>query len=693
MVDDRPSLSGLFAPDSIALVGASADPEKLAGRPYRFLREHGYDGDLYLVNPNRDEIDGRTCYDAVGDLPATPDVALVLVPARSAPDLVRDCGDHGIDFAIVIASGFAETGTHGRARQEELRAAARESGIRLVGPNSEGFLNLQAGVAASFSSICKRDDLLPGGIGFVTQSGAFGGALFQLTQDRGLGASTWISTGNEADVDTLEVIAYLVEDPATDVVVTYIESVTRGRRLLAIGRRAAATGTRIVAMRVGASERGRRAAESHTGSLASDDRIYDSVFRQAGVLRVRSTDEFLDLVTALSRTHDGMLPDAGGGLGVVSMSGGAAVLIADTADRLEVPLAELDAETVDAVSAEIPSYGSATNPLDVTAAAISDHAVFDRCIRAVAGDGSVEGLLIQFGNSGRDVVETFQEDLVSLRRDARVPILTVFTGSRPRSATARSLREAGILVFEDPVRAVQTYGALHRRGVFLDRVGSETRSLDSWSADGVVNRDTLPTDDWPGLESALADAGLPFAQTRRVADGDEAVAMADAIGYPSVIKSDPLAVAHKTEADGVRTGVAADEVREAFEAVHSAGAPVVVQETVDGIETIAGVVDDDDFGPVMVFGPGGVFVELFGEDAFTYRALPVDERMASRMIAETPVDRLLDGFRGTAGDTDALARALSGLSSVYERYALREIECNPLVVTRDRACAVDLHVE
>jgi len=691
MPDDTTSLSRLFDPDAIALVGASADPDKLSGRPYRFLRDHGYDGDLYLVNPNRDQIDGRQCYDAVGDLPATPDVALVLVPASVAPDVVEECGDHGVEFAIVVASGFAETGDRGRERQERLRSAARDGGVRLVGPNSEGFLNLRAGVAASFSSICKRDELLPGGIGFVTQSGAFGGALFQLTQDRGLGASTWISTGNEVDVDTLEVLAYLVEDPYTDVVVTYVESLTRGRRLREIGRRAAETGTRIVAMRVGASERGRRAAESHTGSVASDDQIYDAVFRQSGVLRVRSTDEVVDLVTALTRIPDGVTPDPGGGLGVVSMSGGAAVLIADTADRLGVPLADLDVATVDAVDEEIPSYGSATNPLDVTAAAISDHAVFDRCIRTVAGDGSVEGLLVQFGNSGREVVETFQENLVSLRREAGMPILTVFTGSRPRPETAAALCEAGVLVFEDPVRAVRTYGGLHRRGEVLERVARDPAS-DSATLPA-NDRDPLPTDDWQTLESALADAGLPFARTRRVADGDAAVAVADDLGYPVVLKGDPLEVAHKTEEDGVETDVGPDDVREAFDRLDATGVPVVVQETVGGIETIAGVVEDDDFGPVLLFGPGGIFVELFGDDAFAYRALPVDEPTAARMIAETPVDRLLDGFRGTSGDRDALAAALSGIASVYERYDLESFECNPLVVTGDSAVAVDLLVE
>nr|WP_240148922.1 acetate--CoA ligase family protein [Halorubellus sp. JP-L1] len=678
----------MFSPDSIALVGASGDPEKLAGRPHRFLERHEYDGDCYLVNPNRDEIDGHTCYDAVADLPAVPDMAMVLVPARVTPSVVRACGEHGIPFATVIASGFSEAGDDDL--EADLAAAADESGVRLLGPNSEGFLNLHDDVFASFSSICKRDDLDPGPVGFVTQSGAFGGALFQLTQDRDVGTSTWVSTGNEVDVDALDVLSHLVADDRTDTVAAYVESLSDGRRLLELGRWAAATDTDLVAMRVGASRRGQQAAASHTGSVASSDDVYDAVFEQAGVTRVRGVDEFLDAVTAFTRLPGDSRPDPGGGLGVVSMSGGAAVLCADVAEDVGLPLADLSEETVAAVDEVIPDYGSATNPLDVTAAAISDPAVFERCIGRVAGDPAVNALLVQFGNSGRDVVETFEDELARLRREHRMPVVCVFTGSTPRAETAAALRDAGILVFEDPVRAVETCQRLQARSEAVDRL-SDAPAFGPGHGDRV-----FPRDDLAAAIDRLDEYGVESVETQVVADADAddraaaAVTAAANIGYPVVVKQDPLRVAHKTESGGVHTDVGSPkEVRDAVAACGDD--PVVVQRQFEGVEALVGVVDDDDFGPVLTLGAGGVFVELF--DDFAYRALPVDEATAREMIAETPLSRLLEGFRGHSGSVDELARFVAGVSECYRDHDLAELECNPVVVTDDAAVAVDLLVE
>ena len=680
-------LSRLFSPRSIALVGASGDRTALSGRPYRYLRAHGYDGDLYLVNPNRDRIDGRRCYDAVDEIDRDVDLALVLVPAEVVSTVVEDCGRAGVPFAVVVASGFAETGAAGRERQAELLRTARDHGVRLVGPNSEGFVNVADGVAASFSSILRREELRAGNVGFVTQSGGFGGALFQLCQDRGIGASTWVSTGNEVDVDTLDVLAHLVEDPGTDVVATYVESVDDGRRLLSIGRRAAETRTAIVAMRVGASARGGEAAASHTGSIATSDAVYDAVFRQTGVTRVRSVDEFLDTVAAFSRLDPAAYPSPGGGLGVVSISGGAAVLVADTCAAEGVPLATLAAETEAAIAAEIPAYGSATNPLDVTAAAMSEHAVFERCVHGVAGDPGVNALLVQFGNSGREMIEGFADDLRSLADEGDVPVVTVFTGSRPRPETAAALRDAGVLVFEDPVRAVRILRWLGERARFLAGADAlpEAVSLDSAA-------EPLPTE-WAALSRTLASTGVPFARTVPVETSDAAVEAAGEVGYPVTLKYDPLAVEHKAERDGVRTGLAdAEAVEAAFEALRGGASPaVVVQPEASGLEVIVGVVDDPDFGPVMAFGPGGVFVELF--DEFAYRALPVSPSMAREMIDETPAGRLLDGYRGTRGDRDALASLLVGVSDLYLARDVAELEFNPVFVDEDGAVAVDVLFE
>lgn len=684
-------LERLFNPDSVVLVGASSNPQKLSGRPFRFLQEYAYDGDVYLVNPSTETIDGKPCYDSVTQLPEAVDLAMVLVPAQLTTAVVEECGRKGIPYAMLIASGYSETGDDGAALEEELLCTAREHGVRLVGPNSEGMINLTDTVPLSFSSILKRDDLRAGNVSFVTQSGAFGGALFQLSQNLGIGASKWISTGNESDITTIDYLDYLVDDPETDVIVTYIEGIEEGRRLLDIGRRAAENETNIIAMRVGTSPEGEKAAASHTGSIATEDDIYEAVFRQIGVTRVWSVDEFVDAITAFDSVPSAAYPraDDDNGLGVISMSGGAAVLLADTFHRLDLPLATLSRSTQDTIRSEIPAYGSETNPVDVTAAAISDPEVFNTCIRSVLEDQNVSGLIVQFGNSGGDIVESFKDDLLSLRQQSGQVMATVFTGNTPHPKTVRELRDGGILVFEDPVRSVRTMKNLSDRRTFLDRQ-RDGGCVNPESVD-FGSRIPLTTGDWETVVDTFESEGIRFAESATAGTVDEAIESAEGIGYPLVMKLNPLETEHKSELDGVKTGLQTPaEVRKAFESLSAvAEGPVIVQEMAQGTEVIVGVIDDPDFGPMMMVGPGGVFVELF--DEFAYRALPVSKRDARRMIERTPLTKLLSGFRNRPeGDVDALADAVAGVSRAYCRYDLDELEINPIIVTEHDAVAVDL---
>ncbi len=684
-------LDRLLAPSSIALVGASGDPDKLAGRPYRYLVEHGYPGEIYLVNPHRDDIDGQPCYDSVMDLPTAPDMAMVLVPAEATPSIITECGEAGIAHAIVIASGFAEVDASGEALEDRLVTAAREADVRLLGPNSEGLLNVPADTAASFSSICRRDELHPGPVGFLTQSGAFGGALFQLIQDEGIGASSWVSTGNEADIDSLELLEHLVEDDQTQTVSMYVESLTDGRRLLEIGRRAAETDVAIVAIHAGTSTRGRQATASHTASVASDRAVYEAVFTQAGVTRVGSVDEFVDTVTAFTRVPASDLPAPDGGLGVVSMSGGAAALCGDTAAEVGLPLTELSAATVARIDEHIPGYGSPKNPLDVTGYAISHPSVLGTCVDAVADDASVNAVLIQFGNSGPEAVEAIMDDLIEVRTTHALPIITVFTGSIPEASVRRVLQEQGILVHEDPVRAITTCKRLYDRSCDVERLNTVSSEFGApidaprafpFDAIGEVT-DRLRSYDVNVVEYRVIDEDDPDRESA-------AIEAAASLGYPVVVKRSPIATQHKSEEGGVALGLDSPQsVRSAVETLPVGD--LLVQPHIDGIEVLVGIAIDDDFGPIMTVGPGGVLVELF--ETFARRALPVDEAMAREMIAETPLDRLLDGYRGTRGNLDELARFIAAASTAYLEHDLDTLEFNPVIVTEDEAVAVDLLIE
>lgn len=682
-----PDLSRLFVPESVALVGASGDPNKLSGRPHQYMDQLGYDGDLFLVNPKRAEIDGHVCYDSLDAVPGPVDLALVLVPARIAPSVIVDCGRNDVPFALVIASGFSEAGSEGSGDEAELLAAAESGGVRLIGPNSEGLVNVGERLGASFSSILKRDDLTAGDVAIVSQSGAFGGALFQVLQDEGIGVGTWLSTGNDADLTTLDYLSYLVDDPDTDLVVTYVESLDRGDRVLELGRRAAETGTDLVVINAGSSDRGQEAAASHTGSVASSHEVYDAVLRAAGVARTHGVDDTVGAVRALRTVPRSRRPDDGEGLGVLSVSGGAAVLVADAADRVGLPMATFTEETRRTVGGHIPAYGSETNPVDVTGAVIGDPDVFANCVRTVAADPGVGPVLLQFGNSGDETIEACKEDLLAIPDDLDCPVAAVFTGSQPDPETRWELTEHGVLVFRDPVRAVETMAVLRETDPqVIDFDPDDGRDISPDHA-----RCISPDDDVDEITAALRSAGVEVAETVRVDDADDAVSTGDRLGYPVVCKLDPVAVQHKTEHDGVRVGL--DDPA----AVHSAYAdltdvgPVVVQEQIAGVEAHVGFVEDSDVGPVMTVGPGGEFVELVDDRA--YRPLPIDRETAREALAETPLDDLLDGYRGApAADREALAELLVAASDSFLASDCETLELNPVVVTPERAVAVDVLV-
>jgi acyl-CoA synthetase (NDP forming) len=687
-----PNFDRLFEPEAIALVGASADPNKLSGRPYRYLQKFGYEGEIHLVNPGRDEIDGRPCFDSVTDIPGSVDVALVLVPARLTADVVAECGEADIPFASVIASGFREVGEEGAEMETELREAAERAGVRLIGPNSEGFVTPPANVAATFSSICKRDEFLAGPVGFVSQSGAFGGAIFQLVQNEGVGASKWITTGNEADVDTLELIDYLVDDPNTDVVAAYVESLEDGRRLLDIGQRAAETDTTIVAIRVGASAQGREATESHTGSVASDDAIYSAVFDASGVVRVETVDGFVDSLSAFAAVDVGRYGEPADGVGVVSISGGAAALIADTCARLDLPIANLTSDTENAIADRIPPYGSPTNPVDVTASAVGQPELFAECVEAVGRDPGVDCVLFQFGNSGRETIEASEEAIAALVEDYDLPVATVFTGAEPDPETVDRLADRGVLSFSDPARALSVLKQLRDRAAF----GHDARGQPADQYALPAERRSFEPETWDDIAGLLDEFDVPTARSSLVDSADAAVDLAATFDGPAVLKLDPVAIPHKSELGGVATGLETEaEVRAAYDrlAAIDVDAGVLCQASVDGVELIAGVVEDDDFGPVLMFGPGGVFVELF-DDAFAYRPLPVTAADARELIDESAAARLLDGYRDYPPvDVDSLVSLLVSVSELYANVDVAELEFNPVIGTADGCVAVDALVE
>jgi acyl-CoA synthetase (NDP forming) len=687
--------SRLFDPESVAVVGASTDPDTITGRPQHFLEKHGFEGNIYPVNPKHDSIRGLDCYPSVLDVPDDVDVALVLVSSKRIPGILRECGRKGIRYAIVVGSGFGEVGEAGERLERELLDIAAEYGIRVVGPNTLGVIGFESNSTLCFSSMLdERDTLVEDGeLAFVSQSGSFAGMLFLMTQRRGIGTKYWASTGNEIDVDALELLSFMLTDSDVSMVVGYVESFAEGTRLEAVAEKALERGVPILLMKVGQSDEGRAAVSSHTGKMAGEYDVYSAVFREYGIVEVEDVTTFLDVISTLSVLE--RLPAARCQWAALSPSGGVGALVADAVDREGMELATFEAETVQALSEVIPEYGSVRNPVDATGNVIGNYGLYEDAFTALLADDGVDVLLLQFGNTGPKMAAAYEELLTEAARTSEKTILAVFTGGEPPEDLERRYRAAGIPTFTDPVRAVRTVGLITRFTRARERRETEPEPRSERATGG---RDTdRDLSDWTDAAAVMDEYGIESVRGRVADSPEEAVAVAEELGYPAVLKASASGLEHKTEADGIRLDLrSAEAVERAFADIDESVTAydpeltldgVLVQAHVeDGVEVIVGITESD-LGPVMIFGLGGTLVEVL--DDVSYRTLPITRTKAEALLRETRAGEVLSGHRGRTYDTDALVELMTGASDLYVDYGLTELDLNPVTVRRDGAVVVD----
>lgn len=674
-------LAALLAPRSVAIFGASNDPGRISGRSLRYYKEAGYRGALYPINPNRAAVQGVPAYPDLDSVPGPVEFALIAVPAVHALAALEAAVRKGVRAVVMFTAGFAETGAEGRAMQERLAAIAREGGVRLCGPNCLGLFNLRIGHTPTFGSYLEAGPEQPGPLGMITQSGAFGTHLLALARRRGIDVGIWVSTGNEADIQVADGISFLADDPQTLAIACYMEAIKDRDRFAAAVARARANGKPVIAIKVGGSAIGAAAAVSHTASLAGSDAIYDAALRQWGVERARTPEDLVEIAYACTR---GRLPRSRR-LAVVTISGGAGVLMADAAERFGVDLAPLSPEGQAEVVRWVP-FAAARNPVDLTATPINEPELLDKALDLLFGrEGfpTVVAYLLALAES-----PTLGERVHALIAAAarRYPDRILALSVIAREAVRRRYEEAGVAVFEDPWRAVEAMAAAMRCAERLSEIAEPPPP---------VPPDLPPL---PGrrigeyeAKCILALAGIPAAEERLVTSAREAETAAAALGERLVLKIVSPDIAHKTEIGGVLLDVPRGDVRAAYDRLLAAVAEraprarldgvLVAPMLDDGIETILGVQDDPVFGPVVMFGLGGVFVEALRD--VTFRLAPFGVEEARRMIGEIRGAALLDGVRGRpAGDRDALAETLSRLSVFAAAQAghFTSIEINPLLV-------------
>jgi len=683
-------LDPFFRPASIAILGASEDFVKISGRPLKFLLEKGYPGRIFPVNPKYERVAGLPCYPTITAIPEPVDLAIVAVPAALVPEALGLCAAKGVRSAVVFSSGFGEVGEEGRRLERQLAEVARGSGLRLCGPNTLGFMNTFDRVMATFSQ-AGEGEAPPGPVAFVTQSGAFGTAIFALARQRGLSFGYFVNSGNEADLELADLLDYVVADPRVRVVSGYIEGLKDGRRLLAVADRALELGKPVVIVKVGRSPAGARAALSHTGSLAGSDRVYSGVFRQKGIIRATQEEELLDLVSAFS-----LCPLPGGrGLGIVTQSGGAGVLMADRAEELGLAVPELADDTRTALRKVIPAFGSIKNPVDITAQFIADPALLRSALGIVLQDPRVDAVIFYLG-----LMERFADQVVANLREVhartRKPLLVAWAAA-PEPGL-RALRESGICVMPSATRAVNAVRALVEYAEARNRRGEERPGIEGsggGAAGSVIQARhgkggrVLTTRECFAL---LSRWGIKVAPSRLGRTAAEAVQAAEEIGYPVALKVESPEIRHKTDARALRLNVSGpDEVVRSFDelianarrhAPHAQVQGILVQRMVHGgTEVVVGLNQDPQFGPVVMVGLGGVLVEVLEDVAF--RAAPLTRSDAEAMLRELRGARILEGTRGRPpADVRAVTDVLLAVSRLAMDAAgeVAELDINPLLV-------------
>lgn len=668
----------LFRPRAIAIVGASETPGSVGRDVVENLQERAFSGAIYPVNPKRHTLLGLPCFDSLAAVPGPVDVVAIAVPAAATVDVVRQTGAIGAPYAIVFASGFSEAGVDGAALQSALAEAALEGGVTVIGPNCQGFMNVADGIHVGFGPPYKLT-YLPGDVGVVSQSGAFGNSVLMGLTTEGVGVRHYISTGNEAGTTALDLIEAMVDDPHIRVVAGYIEGLSDASRLPTVAAKARRADKPLVLWKVGRSAAGAKAAASHTASLAGDDRLYRAAFSQFGIVDVDDLAEMADSLRALSTGRRAKGPR----VGVVTVSGGAGVAMADRAEALGLELPDLSDETTAALRPLLPRFASLANPVDVTAGAVMDPKALTQTLALIAADPNVHMLALTFAGASGKAGVAIAEAVSALHADTDLPIAISWNAPVSHNGAAyETLASVGVPVYQTPARAIRALAAVWtgRRPIAEPPLGLRPNARPARLLNEAAGK------------PFLTDTGISAAPEAVVHNRRDAIRAAVHIGYPVVAKLLSSAIDHKSELGGVKVGLnTAAEVDLAYAAITAIPGSldpkqpsegVLIQKMVQGgAEVILGARIDATFGPIVMVGAGGIYAEVFEDIAL--RVAPIGPDEAATMIAETKVSRILNGTRGKGPfDVAALAEAISGLSRRIADPSgrLQEIEINPLFV-------------
>jgi len=686
------TLEPFFNPQSIAIIGASNNPAKPGGRPVSALLSKGFTGKLYPVNPARTDISGIKCYPSLLDIPGPVDLAIISIVADKVYHALEECVAKGVKAAVIFSSGFAETGPEGLAGQQRIAELSRKTGLRILGPNCLGLVNTLNGVMASFAYIVDLPPVEPRVLGFVSQSGAFGSVIYAASLDKGVGFNYFISVGNEADLEFTDFLQYMIHDPNTRLAGGYLEGAKNGDKLRRVAEEALEKEKPVLIMKVGRSSSGSRAASSHTGSMAGSDTIYDAFFRQTGIIRI---DNFTDLIAFTPLFQTGKLP-RGRNTAIISTSGGAGVVLTDLCESVGLNVVPLGDETRKKMDTVLPFFASSLNPVDLTAAFLTEPTITAVVLRALCEDPDIDIIIgsLNFPLPADHPVVNEIIDICS-NTDKLVLISPFRFPGAPTDPPLAEFKRAGIPVISETIDAIKAISNLvtykenlkkrkQNRYRVIRRSGSKP-DLDYLLKSGQTLGESQS-------KEVLEKYGIPVTRQALAATPEEAVARARDIGYPVALKIDSPDIPHKTEAGGLKLNLENDDqVSSSFEEIirnvklylpEARINGVSVQEMLpQGVEVIIGVTRDPVFGPTIMFGLGGIFVEVLKDVSF--RIAPLSPGDARDMVDEIKGAALLKGVRGKPSvDIDAIADVILRVSDLVTDYRdrIEELDINPLIV-------------
>lgn len=698
-----PDLKRFFGPESVALVGATEDLSRFAGRVLMRMMNFGYQGRVYPVNPRFQQVRGLKCYASVRDLPEASDHVGIVVPANRVMGILEDCAANRARFATIYTGGFAETGTpEGRKMQADLVAFSRSSGMRIMGPNCNGMISFVDGFAMTTSATIAGPRKPAGNIGVVSQSGGAGQTnVMWRAQELGLGISYQVSCGNSSDLNILDFMQFMIDDPATDVIMVLAEHIPDGERLFEVARSAADREKPIVIVKLGRTEAGSQAAASHTGALAGSDAICDAALRQCGIIRVDDCNE-LSEVAMLLRTKRW---PRGTRAGATTISGGNGVLLVDLGASVGISWPEYSAKTKATLTEVLPKLATTANPTDVTNAAIGKPDIFRRCIGTIAEDDQIDVVIPIFTMSQASDVR----QAADAAREARKPVVLLWIGAcnDDSSFTQKTLIESGVPVYRNTLSCLKAVRAAMRYGEFLRYRGQASSFARPAGIDIDSARELLKAARGTLTErvskKVLATYGFPYAREELARDAQEAVRIASDIGSEVAMKIESVDIPHKTEASAIRLRVSGDAmVRQSFDEVMAAAQSYKPGAVLDGVlvqamapvgmEVMLGLTVDPIYGPVVAAGLGGIHVEVLRDLA--YRVAPIDIREAHAMLRQLRGYKLLEGVRGAAPrDIEKLCELIVRLSWLGHdlRDQIAELDVNPLILLERGAgaCVVD----